>query len=116
MKSTIYAALSAVLPNTFAVELPPNPQYPAAVFQMKAEPESGWSAGGAAPYVQHEVTVVTVGPDLPQITQIQQDFAAALEAIPGFMWAEDSGDAGYEDDPDAYGLYQTVRIRARSDQ
>ncbi len=39
-------ALAPALDNTWAVELPPNPPWPAAVFDVDSKPEETWCAGG----------------------------------------------------------------------
>lgn len=114
INSIIYAALSAVLPNTFAVELPPDPQFPAIVFDSETTPESGWCAGGAAAYSQSEVTVIALGRNLADVDSLLAQIRAALEGVAGFMEEIGSGNSDYEPDPDAYAMFLIVRIRTRN--
>jgi hypothetical protein len=54
--STINTALAAVLANTYAVELPQNPTWPALVFEIESQREDGWTIG--AEYEQDRKSVV----------------------------------------------------------
>jgi hypothetical protein len=112
---TIYEALSAILPNTWPHQLPPNPTYPVIVFDVDTTPEKGWSTGGAgAAYSQNEVSVLTIGDDLDVVEALQSQIAAALAGVEGFLSEEGSGNAEFEEDPQAYGRFQTVIIRSRN--
>ena len=52
---TITAALVPAMPNTWARELPPDPVWPALVFDVDSEPEEAWSMAGG--YTAHDVNV-----------------------------------------------------------
>jgi hypothetical protein len=106
------AALTPVLSNTWAVELPERPTWPAILFEVKTEPEQTWVLGGG--YDQHILTVVTMAKDLDEIEALKPQIKAAMAAIDGFMFAEDEGDAEYEGDPEVFGYFQGFRIRMRT--
>jgi hypothetical protein len=108
IKQTVYAALTPVLANSHAVELPPNPTWPASVFEIDTKPEDTWVQGGG--YEQHVVTVVTLG-SLTEIDTLKPQILAAMEAITGYMFDEEEGDAEYEGDANVYGYFQNFRIR-----
>lgn len=111
IEELINGALSAVLANTHAVELPPDPTFPAIVFQVDTEPEPGWSQGGG--YDQHTVSVVTLCPTKSEQIALRSQIEAALENLDGYMGAEERGDAEYEPDPAVYAYFQNFRIRLR---
>lgn len=113
IEESVFAALSTVLPNTHAVEMPKRPTWPAIVFDIESTPEAGWPAGTG--YDQHVVSVVTLGRNLAAIKAMRPQIIAALEAIPGYMTDEEYGDADYEADPEVYGFFQNFRIRSRRD-
>lgn len=112
IKTLTLAALTPVLANSWAIELPPDPTFPATVFDVKTEPEKTWVMGGG--YDQHVVTVVVLAHDLDEIEALKPQIKAAMEAIDGFMDLEDEGDADYEADPEVYGYYLDFRIRMRT--
>lgn len=106
----VLSALAPVLANTWAVELKPNPTWPAAVFDIDSAPEDAWCAGGG--YDQHTVNVVVFARDMDELDVLLPQFERALEAVqPAFMGTEDSGDADYEDDSEVYARFLTVRLR-----
>lgn len=113
IKDQLYAALSPLLANTFAVQLPPNPTFPAIVFQVESEEETGWPAG--AGYEQHEVAVLIIAPNLTAIDTLKPQIVAAIEGMPGatYLGRESEGDADYEADPEQYGYFLVFRVRTR---
>lgn len=112
IKTVTLAALTPVLANSWAIELPANPTFPAAVFDVKTEPEKSWVLGGG--YDQHVVTVVLLARDLDELEALKPQVKAAMEAVDGFMDTEDEGDAEYEADADVYAYFQDFRIRLRT--
>ncbi len=114
MDEILYAALSAVLPNTHSVELPPAPTWPACVFEIESTPEPGWVLGGG--YDQHDISVVTLASSKIEIVGpggLKQRIFAAVSALDGFMGDEFAGDAAYEGDASVYAYVQNFRIRTR---
>lgn len=109
VKQTIYGALSAVLANSHAVELPRRPTWPAIVFEIDSQPELGWCLGGG--YDQNVVTVIILARELGAIETLIPQVRAAMEALSGYMGEEEHGDSGYEDDPEVYGYFMNFRIR-----
>lgn len=107
----INTALSAVLSNTWSEELPPEPVWPAIVFNIESTPEQQWVQGGG--YDQHSVGVVIYAKLKTEIKLLKPLVLAALEAIPGYMLDGDFGDANYEDDASVYGFYSNHVIRLR---
>ncbi|WP_313074455.1 hypothetical protein [Melaminivora sp.] len=107
-------ALAAVFGNTWAIELPPDPAYPAVVFDVDSEPEPAWCAGGG--YMQHDINVVAVARDLDELDALLPldgggTLRPALQALPAYQWEEACGDADYEPDPQLYARFLTVRLR-----
>ncbi|WP_194720820.1 hypothetical protein [Noviherbaspirillum malthae] len=111
IKKLIAAALTPVLANSWAVELPKRPTWPAIVFEVATEEEKGWVLGGG--YDQHVVSVFSLAKTVEEIDALRPQIIAALEAVPGFMGAEGEGDSDYESDPNVYAYYQDFRIRTR---
>lgn len=109
VSETINTALSAVLENCWAVELPPEPEFPALVFQIESTPESGWVLGGG--YTQHVVAVLLLTYNRLDLDAYPKQIQQALEALEGYIAEEESGDAEFEDAPGVYGYYQNFRIR-----
>lgn len=107
--TTINTALTAVLANTWAVELPPEPEFPAIVFEIDSTPETGWVLG--AGYTQHVITVTTLAYTRTELMALAASIQSAMEAITGFITEEESGDASFEDLPGVYGYFQNFRIR-----
>lgn len=108
------AALTPALNNTWAVELPPNPQWPAAVFDVDTRPEESWCANGG--YSQHDVHLVVLARTVEELDVLLPlegggPLRSALEAMPAYQYEDDAGDADYEADPDVFARYLTVRLR-----
>lgn len=111
IKQTVLATLEPILSNTWAVELPERPTWPAAVFDIDTEQEKSWVQGGG--YDQHTVNVVILGRDLDQVETLKGQMRTAMESLSGYMDTESEGDAEYEDDPEVYSYFMNFRIRAR---
>ncbi len=107
--ATINTALTAVLSNCWAVELPPEPTYPAIVFEIDSTPETDWVLGGG--YTQHVVTVATFAYTRTELATYKVAIQSAIEALEGFITEEESGDAQFEDLPGVYAYFQNFRIR-----
>lgn len=110
----LITTLAAVLPNSWAVELPPDPQWPALVFDVDSQPEETWSMGGG--YTQHDVHIIVLARTLEELdTLLPLDGAGplrvALEAMEAYQFEDACGDAEYEPDPDLYARFLTVRLR-----
>ena len=108
------ATLTPALANTWAVELPPRPTWPAAVFDVDSKPEDAWCAGGG--YTQHDVNIVVLARTMEELDVLlpvggMGPLREALEALPAFQYEDDSGDADYEPDPDIFARYFIVRLR-----
>lgn len=108
---TLTSALSAVLPNTWLTELPPNPSWPALVFNVASEQEKGWVLGGG--YDLHSIEVVIMSRSRTEITTLQSAIVAAMEALDGYMGEESQGDAAYEGDPRVYAYVMNFSMRTR---
>lgn len=107
--ATISTALTAVLANSWAVELPPETAYPAIVFEIDSTPETDWVLGGG--YTQHVVTVTTFARTRTELATYKASIQQAMEALTGFIAEEESGDAAFEDLPGVYAFFQNFRIR-----
>lgn len=106
--------LSAVLPNSWAIELPPVPVWPAIVFDVDSRPEDAWCMGGG--YTQHDVDVVVLSRSLDELDQLLPlagtcPLRTALEALEPFQFEDACADADYEPDPEVYARSLTVRLR-----
>ncbi len=110
----IDAALASV-PNTWAIELPPRPVFPAVVFDVETEQEDAWCIGGG--YDRHTVQIVALAETLEELDVLMPTspatgpIRAALEAMPGYQFEDSSGDAAYEPDPQKFGRQLTVILR-----
>lgn len=110
--TTITTALTAVLANSWADTLPPEPTFPALVFEIDSAPESDWVLGGG--YTQHVVTVVTFAYTKTELATLSASIQTAIEAIAGFITEEESGSAQFEELPGVYAYFQNFRIRTQS--
>ena len=111
IKQSVLAALEPVLANTWAIELPERPTWPAIVFEVETAPETGWTIG--AGYEQNVVNVVILSRDLEEVEALKPQVRTAIEVLPGYMTDEDHGDAEYEGDPEVYGYFMNFRIRTQ---
>lgn len=109
IKETVLGLIVPILANTWAVELPLNPAWPAAVFEVDSTPEDGWVWGGG--YDQHVVSVIVMARTLAEIESLKPSIRTALEQHAQSMGLEDEGDADYEPDPAVYAYYFTARFR-----
>lgn len=112
--TVLTAALTAVLANSWAKELPPAPAFPALVFDVDSAPEPQWSAGGG--YTAHEVTLIVMAMTMEELDVLLPadgggTIRGAVEAIASYQFEEDSGDADYEPDARVYARFLTVRLR-----
>jgi hypothetical protein len=105
----VTTALSAVLANTWASELPAEPTWPAIVFEVDSTPEDRWVLGGG--YDQHVVAVVILARSRTEIATYRPLIEGALQALPGYMADEERGDAEYQDAPGVYAYFMNFRIR-----
>lgn len=113
--AAVNTALSAIIANTWAVELPPDPQYPACVFDIDTDPEKNWVQGGG--YVRHEIVILVFSKSRADLDSYASQIKTAMESINSgvyrYMEQDSQGDANYEDLPGVYGHYQTHIIRQR---
>ncbi|WP_298235912.1 hypothetical protein [uncultured Azohydromonas sp.] len=109
IKSLVLGLLTPILDNTWAVELPPDPAWPAVVFDIATEPEDGWVMGGG--YDQHGVTVIVLARTQGEIEALVQPIRAALEGHEQSMGIQSHGDADYEPDPAVYAYHLTAILR-----
>lgn len=105
----VNTALNAVLANSWAVELPPEPDFPAIVFEIDSVPETDWVLGGG--YTQHVVTVTTFAYTRTELATLRASVQTAMEALTGFITEGESGDAQFEEFPGVYAFFQDFRIR-----
>lgn len=108
------AALVPALANTWAIELPPDPTWPALVFDVDSKPEEAWSMGGG--YTAHDVNLIVLARTLEELDVLLPvdgggPLRAVLEVLEHYQYEDDSGDSDYEPDPAIYGRYLTVRLR-----
>jgi hypothetical protein len=113
--ATVNTALTAVLTNTWAVELPPEPTWPAIAFEIDSTPERGWVQGGG--YVQHDITVFLFAETRVELAIYKPQILAAMESINTgayrYLGDEESGDAEFEEVPGVYAHFQNFKIRER---
>lgn len=108
--SSLCADLVAVLPNTWARQLPAEPGYPAAVFDIVTAPEPGWANG--AGYDRHDVSVVIISTSRADVLSIAAQMREAMESRDDFMALTHTGDAEYEPDPGVYAWAITAEFRS----
>lgn len=112
--AAVAQAINAVLPNAWAVELPPAPTWPAVVFDIDAVPEGAWVMGGG--YTAHDVNVIVLARTIEELDVLLPLDAGgtlrpALEGLASYQYEDACGDADYENDPDLYARFLTVRLR-----
>ena len=111
VKTEVYAALSAILPNTYNVELPPNPAWPAIVYSVHTEEESGWVMGGG--YDLHSVQIAVLGRDTDANAALRDQIVAAFGQMDDFIEIEAEGDSPYEGDAAVYAYLIIPKLRTR---
>lgn len=109
INTVVLDALKPVLNNTWAVELPQNPTWPAIVFDVETVPENTWVQDGG--YNQHVVTVMIIAKTLTEVRALQLAVKDALEVLPQHLETGESGDANYEDDASVYAYFRNHTIR-----
>lgn len=107
-------ALGVVFANAWAVELPPEPTWPAVVFDIDSAPEGAWCMGGG--YATHDVNVVVMARTIEALDALLPldaggQLRPALQGLAGYQYEDACGDAAYEPDPDIYARFLTVRLR-----
>lgn len=111
IKSDVNTALSAVLANTYALTLPNNPTWPAILFEIETEKETGWIPDGV--YKRHTVTVTIFSTSLSQIATLRDAVATAMGPLSDHNGADDEGDATYEGDATAYAYFLNFQVRTK---
>ncbi|MXN29156.1 MULTISPECIES: hypothetical protein [Delftia] len=106
--------LESALGNTWWLELPARPTWPAAVFSVETAPEPGWCAGGG--YDAHDATVIVLSRSAVELDTLLPtsgggSVRAAVEAMEHYQWEVGCEDADYEDDPQVYARALIVRLR-----
>jgi hypothetical protein len=109
--SLVLSAVSGVVANCWAVELPPDPVFPAAVFEVDSEPESGWVSLGVAVRTLHTVTVVVMARERGVCKTLSSAVRDALENQENFVETKSFGDADYERDASVFAKYLTIVFR-----
>lgn len=109
INQSVLSALTPIVANTWAVELPENPTFPALVFEVETNPEQTWVMGGG--YDQHTVTVYILTKTVQERIAIESQIKTALGNVSGYLFEGDSGDADYEDDASIYAYFSTHVIR-----
>ena len=110
IRIAVKMALESVLQNSWLVELPPNPTFPAILYEVDSEQEEQWCWEGG--YDQHNVTVVLLAKDADWFATVESLVRAAMEAVEGFMFEISSGDGDYEDDPNVFARVILFRLRS----
>lgn len=110
----LLAALTPALANTWAIELPPIPVWPAAVFDVESTPEEGWCMGGG--YTRHDVTLVVLSKSLADLDTLLPTggggpLRATLQALAAYQYEVGCADADYEPDPAVYARSLAVNFR-----
>ena len=108
----VSTALATVLANSWAVQLPPEPVFPAIVFEIDSAPEPGWTSAGEG-YDQHTVTVSFLLETIEEFEALAASCRTAFEAMETYMYEEDYGDGDYEPNPQVFMKYIVFRHRTR---
>ena len=113
IKTIVNTALSGVLVNTWAVELPLQPTFPAIIFEINTVPEDNWAVPGAfgSAYDQHTIFVTILAKTLTEIETLTPLVDTALEGVAGYMLDGECGDADYEPDASVYAFFCNHIIR-----
>jgi hypothetical protein len=111
LKEDVYAALSAILPNTYNVELPQNPTWPSIVYSVHTEEEDGWVMGGG--YDLHTITIAILGRDTDANAALRDQVVSAFEQMDDFIIIDAEGDSEYEGDAAVYAYLIMPKLRTR---
>lgn len=111
LKTEVYAALAAILPNTFNVELPPNPAWPALVYTVHSQEETGWVLGGG--YDLHTVTIAILGRDTDENAALRDQIVEVFEQMDDFLLVESEGDSEYQGNAAVYAYLVMIQMRTR---
>ncbi|WP_137719349.1 hypothetical protein [Methylobacillus flagellatus] len=113
IRELLLQTLTPVLDNTWAVELPDNPTFPAIVYDVRTEPE-GWACAGQVAYEQHTVAIVIIAETVEEIDPLHRAATAALMALPEYLADGEHGDAAFEEAPQLFGYFSNHVIRLRN--
>jgi hypothetical protein len=105
----VLTTLTPVLANTWAVELPANPTFPAIVFEVDTQTEQQWVMG--AGYDQHTISIYILAKSKVSLKALFDDVREAMLAVNGYLFEADSGDADYEQDASIYAYYSNHVVR-----
>jgi hypothetical protein len=109
INETVLTALTPILNNTWAVELPEDPTFPAIVFEIDTQPEQQWTMGGG--YDQHTVSIVIMAKELSTVQTLLSQIKTAMLAVTGYLIEGESGDAEYESDASIYAYFTNHVVR-----
>ncbi|SEN43366.1 hypothetical protein [Nitrosomonas marina] len=110
LRADINSALSP-LAEVYPVRLPDSPVFPAVVYRIDTEPETGWTPPDV--YSQHDVEMFIYSSSLSQLMTIRDQIKTLMSTLSDGNGAESEGDADYEDDARVYAYYMDFRIRTR---
>lgn len=102
-------ALQPIVENTWSVALPEKPSFPAIVFQIETESEQGWSK--CAGYDRHNIQVYVLALTKQEVKTLFNLVRPAMAAVQGYLMDGESGDADFEDEPNAYAYFGDFVIR-----
>jgi len=109
INQTILTSLTPVLSNTWAVELPENPTFPAIVFEVDTQPEQQWTMGGG--YDQHTISISILAKELSAVQTLLSQVKTVMLDVTGYLAEGESGDAEYEDDASVYAYFTNHVVR-----
>lgn len=110
INSIILTAVTPIISNVWADELPPEPQWPAAMFEVETIAEQTWVQGGG--YDQHTVTIYILGLTKSEVIAKAKLISGALEQLPQHLEINESGSSEYEDNAQVYAHFikHTLRL------
>ncbi len=108
----IAALIKTVEANSWAIELPQTPTFPAAAFDIDVQPERRWVLG--VDYARFFVTIYLYNKSKAAIMVTAASMRSAFEAFDGYIEETDSGDASYEDFPNVYGYFMNFTVRGHT--
>jgi hypothetical protein len=111
IKSDLKAALEPVLTNTHAGRLPNNPSWPAIIYEIATEKETGWTPDGS--YYLHTVTITILSRSLANIATLRDAIKTAMGPLSDNNGPDDEGDASYEGDANVYGYFLNFIVRMK---